>query len=306
VLKQAVADVNKAIGYLDWKNDNSSDKVVRADKGAAFALLAHIYAWMGDYTNCNSACDSVINSGSYSLLPAGNYMNIYKGQSEESIFEIAQNSTSESMLATDRYSITGVTLVSPYINNTSTQPYWQLNSSLINSLYADTNDVRFTKAFVKIATGSVNAYECIKYANISNVNNSTANQIATNNIIVFRLADIELLKAEALAAKSGPDYAGALSIVNSIRSARNAAGLTGVTGTDLLTTIAQERSRELFLEGHRTFDLIRLERLTGEQQFDNVSQSEFLAGKYYWPVDPTLFLTNSKLTQTPFWVGKMK
>lgn len=306
VLKQAIADANKAVEYLNWKDNSSADRAVRADKGAAFALLAHIYAWIGDYDNCSKACDSVINSGSYNLAGAADYMNIYKGQSAESIFEISQNSSSESMRATDANAITGVTLASPYLGNSLQQPSWQMNTGLVAGLFSDTNDVRYQKAFAKIATGSINTYQCIKYANIQNINNNTAYQVAVNNIIVFRLADIELLKAEALAAKAAPDYAGALSLVNAIRAVRNVAPLNGLTGADLLQTIADERGRELFLEGHRTFDLIRLERLTGEQQFDNITPAEFTAGKYYWPIDPTLFNNNSKLTQTAFWVGKVK
>ena len=160
---------------------------------------------------------------------------------------------------------------------------------------------------VLINSGSVTAYECIKWANIQNVNNSNAYQIALNNILVFRLADISLLKAEALAAKPTSDAAGALTIVNQLRTTRGVTTpISGVTGKDLFYAIADERGRELLLEGHRTFDLIRLERLTGEQQFPFITHADFNAGKYYWPVDPTLFLTNANLKQTTFWVGKVK
>lgn len=307
VIKQALADADMAVGYLDWKNSSSADAAVRADKGAAFALKAHIYAWTGDYDKCSAACDSVINSHLYDLVDANGYMNLYKGQSIESIFEIAQNSSSESMLATDNYSITGVTLTQPYINVTDVQPRWQLSIGLVDYLFADTNDVRYKKTLVKKFTGSTNVYECIKYANIQNVNNSSTYQAAQNNIIIFRYADIQLLKAEALAAKPTPDNAGALAIVNNLRSTRGISGnLAGLSGPDLYYAIMDERGRELFLEGHRTFDLIRLERLTGDQQFPYMTHSDFVAGKYYWPVDPSLFLTNAKLTQTPYWAGRMK
>lgn len=307
VLQQAIADVNKAIEYLNWKNNGSYDAAVRGDKGAAYALLAHIYAWQGDYDNCNKACDQVIGSGRYTLVPESNYTDLFKGQSSESIFEISQNALIESVNAKDNYTITGVTLTPPYLSNGAVQPLWQLNIGLVNYLYQDHDDVRFKKAMVLISSGSVTAYECIKWANIQNVNNSTAYQIALNNILVFRLADIALLKAEALAAKPVPDAAGALAIVNQLRTTRGViAPIAGVTGKDLLYAIADERGRELFMEGHRTFDLIRLERLTGEQQFPFITHADFTAGKYYWPVDPTLFLTNANLKQTAFWVGKVK
>lgn len=307
VLKQAIADVTKAIQYLDWKANGTSDAAVRGDKGAAYALLAHIYAWQGDYENCNKACDEVMGSGRYTLVPEANYMDLFKGQSSESIFEISQNALIESANAKDVYTITGVTLTPPYLSNGAVQPLWQLSIGLVNYLYQDADDVRFKKAMVLISSGSVTAYECIKWANIQNVNNSNAYQLALNNILVFRLADIALLKAEALAAKPSPDAAGALAIMNQLRTTRGATTpITGVTGNDLLNAIADERGRELFLEGHRTFDLIRLERLTGQQQFPFITHADFTAGKYYWPVDPTLFLTNANLKQTSYWVGRVK
>jgi starch-binding outer membrane protein, SusD/RagB family len=307
VLQQAIADAGKAIEYLGWKSNGSADAAVRGDKGAAYALLAHIYAWQGDYDNCNKACDQVIGSGRYTMVPEANYMDLFKGQSSESIFEISQNALIESVNAKDASTITGVTLTPPYLSNGAVQPAWQLNIGLVNYLYQDVDDIRFKKAMVLITSGSVTAYECIKWANIQNVNNSNAFQIALNNILVFRLADIALLKAEALAAKPAPDAAGALAIVNQLRTTRGATtAITGVTGKDLLNAIADERGRELFLEGHRTFDLIRLERLTGDQQFPFITHADFTAGKYYWPVDPTLFLTNANLKQTAFWIGKVK
>jgi hypothetical protein len=98
----------------------------------------------------------------------------------------------------------------------------------------------------------------------------------------------------------------ALNIVNELRTIRGAAQLDPLTGNDLLNAITDERGRELLLEGHRTYDLIRLERLTGDQQFNYINPAEFTAGKYYWPVDPGMFSLNPNLTQTSFWQGKMK
>jgi len=306
VLAQAISDLQMAEKYLNWEDPGSSDRVVRADKGSAFALMAHVYAWQGEYDSCNMACDSVINSGSYSLVSGNSYMDIYKGQSSEGIFEISQSSLSESMNAKDVYAITGVTLTPPYLANGAVAPYWQINTGTTSALYTDTNDIRFKKAFVVLSSGSSNPIECIKYADIQNLNNNPSYQVATNNIIIFRLAGIMLLKAEALAAKAAPDDEGALSLVNAVRARAGISPLSALSGNDLLQAISDERGRELFLEGHRFFDLIRLERLTHEQQLPNITQPEFDAGMYYWPVDPTLFITNKNLTQTPFWQSRMR
>ncbi|EHQ26540.1 putative outer membrane starch-binding protein [Mucilaginibacter gracilis] len=303
VLKQAIVDVNLAIQYLDWKDNGSSDRVVRADKGAAYALLAHIDAWKGDYAGCNTACDAVINSGTYSLTAAASFMDIYKGQSPESIFEIAQNTLSEGYNANVSLTLASQTLTAPYLNGTV--PVWHINNSYVTKLYTDTADVRLKKGFISVSSGATSFLECVKYTNIQTVNNNVTLKVALNNIVIFRLADIELLKAEALSSGPSGDYNTALSLINQVRRARNAKALTGLSGTAVIQAVTDERGRELFLEGHRTFDLIRLERITKDQQFDNVTPGEFAAGKTYWPIDPNLFLNNSKITQTPFWIGKV-
>jgi len=306
VLAQCIADLNIAKGYMGYTDQpNQADVSFRADKGAVFALLAHIYAWKGSYDSCSMACDSIIGSGAYQLADRSNYLSIFNGQSPENIFAIAQNQQSESIVVSA--SISGMTLAAPLLPNVVT-PLWQINTSTLYGLFDDTvNDLRYRKAFTLLSNGGVPTPECIKYSTIQNINNNASYQVAENNIVVFRLADIELLKAEALAAKSNPDYAGALSIVNDIRvAAGDTTMLNASTREDVLNDVFAERGRELFLEGHRFYDLVRQERLTGQQTNPNMSTGEFAAGKYYWPVDPSLFLTNSKLTQTPFWKGRIQ
>ena len=75
---------------------------------------------------------------------------------------------------------------------------------------------------------------------------------STNEFPFFRLADVRLMKAEAIV-RGGTDAETPLAIVNSIRSKRNATALASVT----LPVILAERGRELYLEGWRRNDLIR-------------------------------------------------
>lgn len=244
VLNQCVADLNIARQYLDWQDQTSTDRVVRADKGAVFALLAHLYAWEGKYDSCSMACDSVMSAAAGYMLVDGKSLNtIYKGQSTEGIFEIAQDQQAESIIVGS--SISGVTLANPLVSITNqTQPPWGLNAGLLKKLYSDTNDLRYSTLFDSLNTGSAIVVECTKYSNVLNINSNSAYQVAVNNIIVFRLADIELLKAEALAAKTAPDYGGALTWVNAIRTrAGITTPLTGITGHALLDTITAERGQ---------------------------------------------------------------
>ncbi|GGB20602.1 RagB/SusD family nutrient uptake outer membrane protein [Puia dinghuensis] len=304
VLAACVSDLAMARQYLGWQNPSSASRVVRADKGAVFALLAHLYAWRGDYDSCSMVCDSVINSGSYSLIPGASYPTIYSGQSAESIFEIAQNTATESMNALAySASIANYTLCAPLLPNIPI-PNWQINSTVLGKLYYDTNDLRYKKEFTVVNSGSQNFYSCIKYSNIQTLptTNSGNYYLLLNNIIIFRLADILLLKAEALTSKKTSDLGGALILINQVRERAGAADMPPVANRlSLIDSVTAERGRELFLEGHRFYDLIRNDRLTGVSQFPQMTQSGINAGEYYWPLDPSLFVLNPSLTQTAYW-----
>jgi len=304
ILQTAISDLNYAKTWLSYRDASSSDRVVRADKGAVFALLAHIYAWKGSYDSCRMACDSVIQQGGYALVAGSSYSDIYKGQSTEGIFEIAQNSTSEAQSATSySASIALYTLATPFIPNSI--PLWQINISELNKLYQDTTDKRYVNEFTYVTSGSNKYYICKKYSNISIVTANSVNYyLLQNNIPVFRLADIYLLRAEANAAIAAPDYA---SVVADINTVRDRAGIVelqsaNIAGrTALIDSVTAERGRELFLEGSRFYDLVRNQRLTGVSQFPYINHTDFLNGKYYWPIDPTLMVLNPALKQTPFW-----
>jgi len=76
----------------------------------------------------------------------------------------------------------------------------------------------------------------------------------SNDVPVFRLADIQLMKAEAMLRGATPTYnTTALSLVNDLRSTRKAAPMTNLTLDEML----KERARELNWENTRRTDLIR-------------------------------------------------
>lgn len=72
-----------------------------------------------------------------------------------------------------------------------------------------------------------------------------------NDFLIWRYADVILMKAECLA-RTG-DLAGAKTLVNELRTKRKAPELSTLELEDILA----ERGRELFWEGHRRQDMIR-------------------------------------------------
>lgn len=298
VQAQCLADINQAISLLNWDYSNSANRAVRANKGAAYALLAHLYAWQGDYQNASLAADNVINQNFYQYVNRDNYLNIYKGKSSEGIFEIAQSDENEGYIG----GISSLTLKSPYLTTITGNSAAPLNITTLTSLYNTPNDKRYANAFALTNTTDP---ICIKYSNITYVNGQNViRPVAHNNLIIFRLADIKLLKAESLAALN--QFTQARAVLNEVRAQ---AGIGAWTGSDvnLFEGIIDERGRELFLEGHRFYDLVRLGKKTGIMKFgaEKMTKSDFDAGKYYWPLDPALMNINKKLTQTPFWSSKI-
>jgi hypothetical protein len=306
VLAQCLKDLQLAQKALTWKN-TGSDRAVRASKGAVFALKAHLYAWMGNYQSSLANADSVLNSGYYDYVSrqSSEYLSIYKGQSPEGIFEIAQSAANEG--AGNNQGISFYTLKSPYLATQTGNSWMTLQPDLFTTgLFSDVSDARLKTAFAY--TSSTDPV-CIKYSNITYKGTDQTNPLALNNIIVFRLSDIALLRAEALAATNKPGDA--RTQLDDIRQ-RADLPASGATNGDLFKAIIEERGRELFLEGHRYFDLVRLARYNGTVNFGRLSSGaerltpgDFTAGKTYWPLDPSLILTNRLLVQTDYWKSRL-
>ncbi|WP_257666385.1 RagB/SusD family nutrient uptake outer membrane protein [Parapedobacter tibetensis] len=294
ILAQCLSDIEAASGLLSWGYASARDRAIRANLGALYALAAHVYAWQGDYASCATAANMVAQQGNYTYVSrdSASYHGIYKGQSTEGIFEVSQNAANEGTIQ----GIGNFTLMAPYLRGRTGLPGLVISHTRMGELYGD-DDLRLRSVFNR--TLSTEAVICTKYANVTYTNETgSAIAIFKNNIIIFRYADIRLLEAEALAA-TGNESA-AVIILNEVREK---AGLDVWDNSgDLFEAIIEERGRELFLEGHRFFDLVRLARYNGTMKFGaKMTSSQFEAGKHYWPFDPSLLSLNKQLRQTPYW-----
>jgi len=125
----------------------------------------------------------------------------------------------------------------------------------------------------------------------------TDDRVSDNDIIMYRLADIYLMKAEAFAALSNTDSA--IAYLNKVRGRAGNGDYTGAT--DKLTVekeILDERGRELFFENKRWYDLVRFHK---EGVIDVYTYVPNLVGKatpLFWPLNSTVLANNSKLEQT--------
>jgi hypothetical protein len=313
VLDSCIADLKTAAGYLQFTGGDPS-KSIRANKGSVYALLAHIYAWKHDYPNTHDACQQVMNNGGYSLEPMDSYKNIWKGQSSgENIFELAMtynpndpNFTNQNEWAEAQFDFFGTFLKGSVVSNENTQCWLSPVGSFVGSIMDSATDLRYHKDFVyTTATGGDNAgYMLIKYAdfNYQKPESKTLPYI-NNDLVLFRLSDIILLDAEALA--STGDLEGARA---NLAKTEDRAGITNYQSPssqyDMLDEVVMERGRELIGAGQWFYDLIRTEPTQQWLEYlgypaDRVTPE---SKGYYWPLDMgTLFPQDNLLTQNPWW-----
>ncbi|MDY0904545.1 RagB/SusD family nutrient uptake outer membrane protein [Pedobacter sp. CFBP9032] len=109
-----------------------------------------------------------------------------------------------------------------------------------------------------------------------------------NDWVYYRYADVLLMKAEALLRTS--QAGAALTIVNSIRTARGASAFASLNLDNLL----DERGRELYWESFRRQDLIRFGKFLAAWQEKPASESKYML----FPI-PDNQLGNPNLVQNP-------
>jgi hypothetical protein len=208
----------------------SSSTKVRASKYAAKALLARVCLYQGDYDLAYEKANDVIFNGGYTLLE--NYEEIFSGDgSDETIFEIDFTELDRNRIAEYNFpkSLNGRREVAP-------------DESLINAF--EPGDVRKT---CSIAYDGSNAY-ANKYNDLSK---------GADNVIILRLAEMYLIRAEAEANKTTGNITAIQNDINVIRARAKLYVTAANTINDLKTAIEKERRVEFAFEGQRWFDLVR-------------------------------------------------
>ncbi|MGN6510886.1 MAG: RagB/SusD family nutrient uptake outer membrane protein [Chitinophaga sp.] len=122
-------------------------------------------------------------------------------------------------------------------------------------------------------------------------------RVADNDIPMYRLADIYLMKAEAYAALNKTTEA--IEYLEKVRLRAGTGEYTGATDKAAVEKeILDERGRELFFENKRWYDLVRFHKGGTIDVYDYVPN---LAGKetpLFWPLNTTVLANNNLIQQT--------
>lgn len=215
------------------------------------ATLAKVYLYMKSYGDALTAAEEVINAPSmYTLYTNANWVSSWAAQyGSESIFELAmvplENDLGNSSLGIyHRRRNHGVT---------AALGFFVASDYFLARLNQDAADVRKgIMAADEISSTRMGAL--YKYSGSTSLSGDgkPSNSTAVN-IKVIRLSEMYLIAAEASLIS---DPGKAVGYLNAIR--KRAPNLAPATvGTITLDMILQERSKELYGEGHRFFDMMR-------------------------------------------------
>jgi len=265
VYDQIVSDLETALANLPdtYGNDASVNKV-RATKGAVNAVLAKIWAQRSDrdYSKVITYCDAVINSAAgYSLM--ANYADLFDGShylNSESILEIPFEESNWSA------SSWGIQLyLAP---EDAWQKYCVPSVDLVAAYDAQGDDIRKNSCIIfmtKDANGDPISWADENWNPCQDPTIGTpfnykqkhpAGWASGDDYYLLRLADIILLKAEALneSGQTGP----AAALVNQIRNRVHLAPISAsLSKEEMKTAILNERRLELAFEAQRWDDLVR-------------------------------------------------
>lgn len=244
VFKQIITDLKEAKDLLSTdflKSDiqGVTPDRIRPTKWAAIALLARCYLYTSDWKSAEEQATIIIDNKPQFGLTSLN--NAFLKNSSEAIWQLQPVRAGYNTYDGYYFILNGIP--------SSASPF-AASSFLVNSF--EPGDAR-RAAWLKdtVISGSTYTYP-FKYK----VQGGPANTPVTEYLMVLRLAEQYLIRAEARAQQNS--LTGSLSDVNTIRTR---AGLTNLNVNDkntLLTLILHERQTELFTEwGHRWLDLKR-------------------------------------------------
>ncbi len=304
-----VPDLLVAINNLSEKSEYAATEAGRATKGAAKAMLAKVYLFLGDTENAEKYALEVIASSQYDL--EDNFGDAFSLQGQfgvESVFELGAEPNSGGSQFANTQGVRGTPNRGWGFNRPSVE--------LIN--FFETDDVRKEATVIFLGEtidgilidGDPGSPDVI-YANPPT--NTIVKELETYNQKIWvpgtgtieefgynrriiRYSDVLLMAAEALNENEKTSLA-----LDPLNEVRERAGLLPVDETDqdiVRQIIANERRAELAMEGHRFWDLVR----TGKAA-EVLGPLGFMVGKHeLFPIPQSeIDLSEKKIEQNPNW-----
>ncbi|MEZ0487904.1 RagB/SusD family nutrient uptake outer membrane protein [Fibrella aquatica] len=306
LLAQIVKDLAEAEPNAPLTYGNTASDKGRITRYTVNALQADVALWMEKYDVALTACNKIINSAKFGLIQGSSFHNqvFVQGNSNEGIFELQY----------DRQRINGFygMFVSPRRFSASA---YVVDEVYTQDFLDDTKkDLRGDESAVRASDGTIWKYVSLNGTTLRVINESYAHWI------VYRYADVLLMKAEALTMLNRSQEA--LRIITTIRE--RALALEGTLKTPdpsdteaVMDYILEERARELAFEGKRWYDVLRHAKRNNYKRLDILldmvarsvppDRQQSAIAKYkdynshYLPIFQYELQTNRQLVQNPFY-----
>lgn len=217
------------------------------------AIQARVHLFMNNYADALAAAEEVINNGGYTLYTPANWVESWTKQfGSESIFELGvfQNEGDQGTGSLGFY------LRRKGHGASTVLGFYGASDYFLNRLKEDPADVRWGIMDTdEISSASAPRLGSLyKYSGSISLAGDGKSTNTAVNIKVIRSSEMYLIAAEAAFRLGDKEKAAAL--LNPIR--RRAPALAPATAAGItLDMILDEKSKELFGEGHRFFDVIR-------------------------------------------------
>ena len=261
----------------------------RVTKGAAQSLLAKVYLFKLDFAAAAQKAQEVVQANTYSLVT--NYADLWPAEKEngpEHIFSVQYKAGVVGSGFNETFGVRGGK--TPITGGSSAF----VKKPFISSF--ETGDVRkdvSIKDSYTFSDGSKATFQphVWKYFNP----NGTTPSNTDTNWPVIRYAEILLILAEARNEVAGPTP-DAYVPINQVRSRSKLKALpTGLTKEQFRDAVLQERGWELCFEGHRRYDLVRMNKL--KEIMQKVSITTTVPKHNLYPIPQRELDTNRELQQ---------
>ena len=295
--QQVLEDLAAAERLLDEDNDAYSSAFIT--RAMAYALHARVALYMQDWQSAILYSTELIDSKNFALSSAVtlysdgmtffDYMWNYD-VATEIIWRIGFTTTSY-----------GGALGQQFLGFNNDYTYYYpdyVPAQWVLDLYSD-SDMRYSSYFYTLQTGYNHGLQwplLVKYyGNQDFINNAYIYHVVMPK--PFRLAEQYLIRAEAYCRQQTPNYSAASKDLSALRATRiSGGGSVSLTADNFINQIADERVRELYMEGFRLHDIKRWgnlyrkgEGFTRTPQSNSLSEGSSLTIKannplFVWPI----------------------
>lgn len=283
LIEQIKKDLQTAIdlGAAKEEFDTTWETKGRATIWAIYALMSDVCLWNSEFDAAITYADMILESDSpyaprfMSTATHSSWFKIFNpGNSEESIFELQYSSIKYDGT---EYQLNDLPTLFYYNYSVTT---YMLSENLTRELNSDATEIfnRFNgdqDMYVRTRFGSYYALEnsitgyVWKYIGGTTISEPRTSNYYDPNFIIYRVAEVMLMKAEALIMRNMgqniEDNKQAIAIINQIRQRTNLLDSPATENSnfiELMEALLNERIMEFIAEGKAWYNLLRVGRYT--------------------------------------------